>query len=147
MNHSINPNFTLKGLRWKRVWLLSVSNKPHVMLWRRKWQRTPVFLPGKSHGRRSLAGDGPWGGKESDTTWRLNNKQHMTLGSMLTSPGVSPSTRGSRQRTLLIQARLPSRSLCRFNHLWMLILIRLSFFKIQRPNQVLSPRACPTLAS
>ena len=37
-------------------------------LWRREWQPTPIFLPGKSHGQRSLEGDGPWGGKESDTT-------------------------------------------------------------------------------
>ena len=36
--------------------------------WRRKWQPTPVFLLGKSHGQRSLAGDSPWGYKESDTT-------------------------------------------------------------------------------
>ena len=36
--------------------------------WRRKWQCTPVFLPGKFHGQRSLAGCGPWGRKESDTT-------------------------------------------------------------------------------
>ena len=36
--------------------------------WRRKWQPTPVFLPGKSHGRRSLAGYSPWGFKESDMT-------------------------------------------------------------------------------
>ena len=31
--------------------------------WRRKWQSTPVFLPGKSHGQRSLAGYSPWGRK------------------------------------------------------------------------------------
>ena len=31
--------------------------------WRRKWQPTPVFLPGESHGQRSLAGYGPWGDK------------------------------------------------------------------------------------
>jgi len=36
--------------------------------WRRKWQLTPVFLPGKPHGRRSLAGYSPWGCKESDMT-------------------------------------------------------------------------------
>ena len=36
--------------------------------WRRAWQPTPVFLPGESHGQRSLAGCSPWGGKESDTT-------------------------------------------------------------------------------
>ena len=38
------------------------------MPWRRAWQPTPVFLPGKSHGQRSLAGYSPWSHKESDTT-------------------------------------------------------------------------------
>ena len=37
-----------------------------------KWQPTPVFLPGESHGRRSLVGYSPWGRKESDTTERLH---------------------------------------------------------------------------
>jgi len=32
--------------------------------WRRKWQRTPAFLPGESHGQRSLANYSPWGCKE-----------------------------------------------------------------------------------
>ena len=36
--------------------------------WRRKWQPTPVFLPGESHGQRSLEGYSPQGHKESDTT-------------------------------------------------------------------------------
>ena len=35
--------------------------------WRRAWQPTAVFLPGESHGQRSLAGYSPWGGKESGT--------------------------------------------------------------------------------
>ena len=35
---------------------------------RRQWYPTPVILPGKSHGRRSLAGYSPWGRKESDMT-------------------------------------------------------------------------------
>ena len=39
--------------------------------WRRKWQPTPVSLPGESHGRRSLVGYSPRGHKESDTTERL----------------------------------------------------------------------------
>ena len=34
--------------------------------WRRAWQPTPVFLPGESHGQRSLVGYSPWGRKESD---------------------------------------------------------------------------------
>ena len=36
--------------------------------WRKKWQPTPVFLPGESHGHRSLAGYSSWGCKESDMT-------------------------------------------------------------------------------
>ena len=36
--------------------------------WRRKWQPTPVFLPGQSYGQRSLVGYSPWGRKEPDTT-------------------------------------------------------------------------------
>ena len=34
----------------------------------RKWQATPVVLPGESHGQRSLVGCSPWGLKESDAT-------------------------------------------------------------------------------
>ena len=40
--------------------------------WRRTWQRTLVFLPGKSRGQRSLAGYSPWGLKESDLTEQLS---------------------------------------------------------------------------
>ena len=40
--------------------------------WRRKWQPTQVFLPGKSHGWRNLIGYSPRGRKESDTTERLH---------------------------------------------------------------------------
>ena len=36
--------------------------------WRRKWQPTPVFLPGKFHGQRNLAGYSSWGCKELDAT-------------------------------------------------------------------------------
>ena len=42
------------------------------ILWRRKWQPTPVFLPRKSHEERSLVGYSPRGCKESDTTERLH---------------------------------------------------------------------------
>ena len=38
------------------------------MPWRRKWQLSPVFLPGESHGQRNLVGYSPWGRRESDTT-------------------------------------------------------------------------------
>ena len=42
------------------------------ILWRMKWQPIPVFLPGKSHGQRSLVGYSPLGRKESDTTEQLH---------------------------------------------------------------------------
>ena len=44
--------------------------------WRRKWQPAPVFLPGESHGQRSLACYGPWGRKESDTTEQPSTHTH-----------------------------------------------------------------------
>ena len=42
------------------------------ILQRMKWQPTPVLLPGKSHGGRSMVGYSPWGRKESDTTEQLH---------------------------------------------------------------------------
>ena len=46
-----------------------------LLLWlerRRQWHPTPVLLPGKSHGRRSLVGCSPWAPSESDTTEHLH---------------------------------------------------------------------------
>ena len=40
--------------------------------WRRQWQPTPVFLPGKFHGQRCLVDYSPWSHKESDTTERAH---------------------------------------------------------------------------
>ena len=40
--------------------------------WRRQWHPTPVLLPGKSHGQRSLVGCSPWGREELDTPERLH---------------------------------------------------------------------------
>ena len=45
--------------------------------WNRKWQPPPVFLPGKSHGQRSLAGY-PCGHRELDMTERLSTHTHFT---------------------------------------------------------------------
>ena len=41
---------------------------PSYKDWRRQWHPTPVLLPGKSHGWRSLVGWSPWGRQQSDTT-------------------------------------------------------------------------------
>ena len=42
--------------------------KTRDLFWRRRWHPTPVLLPGKSHGWRSLVGCSPWVREESDTT-------------------------------------------------------------------------------
>ena len=47
--------------------------------WSRKWQPTPVFLPGKFHGPRNLVGCSPWGHKELDTTEWLSTCIHMNV--------------------------------------------------------------------
>ena len=44
---------------------------PYSGYWRRRWPPTPVPLPGKSHGQRSLVGCSPWGREETDMTERL----------------------------------------------------------------------------
>ena len=51
--------------------------KATIGVYQRKWHPTPVLLPGKSHGRRSLVGCSPWGREESDTTERLHS--HFSL--------------------------------------------------------------------
>ena len=65
-------------LNWCRIclhcgnWVLSWVGK---IPWRRTRQPTPVFLPGESHGQRSLAGYSLWGCKESDMTQQLSTAQ------------------------------------------------------------------------
>ena len=54
-----------QGLR-KQLWAVGGGG------WSRKWQPTPMFLPGKFHRQRSLAGYGPWSHQESDMTELLS---------------------------------------------------------------------------
>ena len=54
-------------LGFRHDWVTSLSLFT-FMHWRRKWQPTPVFLPGESQGRWSLMGCRLWGRTESDTT-------------------------------------------------------------------------------
>ena len=63
---------------WFRWWRISLRwGKPRFdpwvrkISWRRKWQPTPVLLPGEFHWQRSLAGYSPWGHKESNATKKL----------------------------------------------------------------------------
>ena len=73
--------------------------------WGRKWQPTPVFLPGKFHGQRNLVGYSPWSRKESDMTEHSNSNGGRSPGSvsflqMRTSEdglGIEPGLRKGRQ--------------------------------------------------
>ena len=64
--------FTDSSLLMQDTQELQVRSLSEEGPWRRKWQPTAVFLPGKSHGRRSLVGFSPWGRWESDTIKRLH---------------------------------------------------------------------------
>ena len=81
-------------------------------LWRRQWQPTPVLLPGKSHGRRSLVGCNSWGREESDMTEQLHfhvlEKEMATHSSVLAwrIPGMEEP------------GGLPSMGSHRFGHDW-----------------------------
>ena len=56
-------------LSMQKTWVRSLGQEyPR----RRKWQPTPVFLPGESHGQRSQVGYSPWGCKELDMTEQLS---------------------------------------------------------------------------
>ena len=61
----------LSSLRF-HLWSRKAFSLPRLYSRRRQWHPTPVLLPGKSHGRRSLVGCSPWGHKESDMTERLH---------------------------------------------------------------------------
>ena len=58
---------SMGSLRVRHDWVTSLSLST-FMHWRRKWQPTPVFLPGESQGRGSLVGCRLWSHTESDTT-------------------------------------------------------------------------------
>ena len=77
-------------------WWLSGKNPPdnaedrldlwvRKISWSRNWQPTPVFLPGESHGQRSLAGYRAWGRKELETTQWLNTHAGSSF-----PPGIKP---------------------------------------------------------
>ena len=50
--------------------------------WRRKWQPTPVLLPGKSHGQRSLTSYSSWGHKQLDMTEQLSTPRWVGVGAV-----------------------------------------------------------------
>ena len=76
---------SMGSLRVGQDWTTSLSLFA-FMHWRRKWQPTPVFLPGESQERGSLVGCRLWGGTESDTTEAMQQQQSSGI---LCSTGTS----------------------------------------------------------
>ena len=78
----LSSHSRMSGSRWviTPLWLSgswrSFLYSSSVYSWRRKWQPTPVFLPGESHRRRSLVGYSPPDGKELDTAEWLHCHFH-----------------------------------------------------------------------
>ena len=75
-----SDHFSLQAGLPQRIWLqcrrhrrLEFKHWVGKISWRREWQPTPVFLPGKSHGQRSLKGYTLWDCKESDRTVHTNS--------------------------------------------------------------------------
>ena len=76
--------------------------------WRRKWQPTPIFLPGESGGRRSLVGYSPRGCKESDTTEQLHFQSDIEV---LSGRSVvkNPSANAADVNVILVLERAPGK--------------------------------------
>ena len=98
---------------------LSISSRPSLPSWRRKWQPTPVLLPGESHGQRSLVGYSP---RVTKSQTRLHFHFHFLDHTFLTYLGntlkslysissssfnlyISPSKAGSKFYAPLLQIR------------------------------------------
>ena len=83
---------------------------------RRQWHPTPVLLPGKSHGWRSLVGCSPWGREESDTTEQLHF--HFSLSSLEKEMATHSSVLAWRIPGTGEPGGLPSMGSHRVGHNW-----------------------------
>ena len=79
---ALNPYQDVTSLVAQTVKCLPTMQETWVgkIPWRRQWHPTPVLLPGKSHGQRSVVGYSPWCHKESDMTERLHYTTYQGLG-------------------------------------------------------------------
>ena len=65
-------DFMILNIYSLNIYIYTHTHTHTHIFWRRQWHPTPVLLPGKSHGQRSLVGCSPWGRSESDTTEGLH---------------------------------------------------------------------------
>ena len=88
---------SMRSLRVGHDWVTSLSLFTFIH-WRRKWQPTPVFLPGESQGQRSLLGCRLWGRTESDTTDATYQQQHEEIRILWLASNFSGLQKGDRER-------------------------------------------------
>ena len=101
-----NPSASAGDIRGTG-WIPGLGRFPR----RRAWQPTPVFLPGESHGQRSLAGYSPWGHKGSDMTERLTRTQE---GERSRNPWGQGFRWGQHKHQARLTAPCPHRQLGHF---------------------------------
>ena len=77
------------------------------ILWRRKWQPTPVFLPGEFHGLRSLTGYSPWGCKRVRHDWLTLTSTREGTDSWTRKPKEVVPSSGSAEPKDTSAAKLP----------------------------------------
>ena len=85
------------------------------ILWRRAWQPTPIFLPGESHGQRSLVGYSPWGHRELDmteATEHTHTNQREALGRHREKAAACEPRKGASAETNPAAISTPSRQDC-----------------------------------
>ena len=92
---------SMGSIRVGHDWATSLSLFP-FMHWRRKWQPTPVFLPGESQGQWSLVGCHLWGHTESDTTEVTEQQQHILTQEKAMAPHSSTLAWKSHGRRSLV---------------------------------------------
>ena len=89
---------SMGSLRVRHDWVISLWLFT-FMHWRRKWQPTPVFLPGESHGQRSLVGCHLWGRTELDTTSSSSSKSFIISTSWERDPRLLKSCLVAAERS------------------------------------------------
>jgi len=112
-NTGVSSLFLLQGI------FPTQGLNPGLPYCRRQWQPTPVLLPGKSHGQRSVVGYSPWGHKESDTTEQLHYNSHIA-GGFLTSGATREAHRVEYEFIYYVSQRLKC-VLCMYMHMCFLL--------------------------
>ena len=131
------------GAQWQRIclqcWTSEFNSWVGKVLWRREWQPTPVFLPGKSHGQRNLAVYSPRDCIESDTTERLSMHTDDSLGLSNVRVITAKLVLGL---FLILNTSLKSQSFRlekKYRFLWNLFIpnFKVSWYKLVIPNLII----------